>query len=45
MSGRVAKSYGLGRRETVQLRIYVISSCRWDEGAQDELERLAKLAD
>jgi len=45
MSGRVAKSYGLGRRETVQLRVSVQHSSRWDDGARQELRRLAELCD
>lgn len=44
MSGRVAKSYGLGRRETVQLRIQVLPM-RFDEDAQAELARLSEIAE
>lgn len=43
MSGRVAKSYGLGLRDTVQLRVDILPD-RHEETAEQELQRLAQIA-
>lgn len=44
MSGRVAKSYGIGMRDTVQLSIDILPGFQ-DEDLNQELERLACIAD